>query len=267
MKTIETLDISPFKRLVMTIGELPTMFIESMSYYEALAWLVDYIEKTVVPVVNNNAEVTKEVQEAFQTLKDYVDHYFENLDVQEEINNKLDDMAENGDLVEIISAYLNAKSVLAFDTIADMAAGENLINGCFVATYGSTALGDGKGHLYKVRTKTESDTPDGFNLVQLHDDNLVAEIIHLDWGYVFGFDTVADMAASTHLFDGSFVSTYGKDALGDGGGRLYKVRTRVQADDPDGENLVAIGDSLVAAQIPQVYAERYEPRRCLQIVA
>lgn len=103
MKTIDTIDTSPFKKLVMTIGELPTTFIESMSYYEALAWLVDYIKNTVIPAVNNNAEATEELQKLFVELKEFVDNYFDNLDVQEEINNKLDAMAESGQLAEIIN--------------------------------------------------------------------------------------------------------------------------------------------------------------------
>ena len=105
MKTIETLS-SPFKHLVMTIGELPTTFVESMSYYEALAWLVNYMEKTLLPAVNENAEATKELQEAFIILKDYVDNYLDNLDLQEDINNKLDEMAEDGTLADIINQQI-----------------------------------------------------------------------------------------------------------------------------------------------------------------
>lgn len=105
MNTVETLD-SPFKHLVMTIGELPATFVESMSYYEALAWLVNYIEKTLLPAVNGNAEATKELQEAFVELKNYVDNYLDNLDLQSDINNKLDAMAESGQLAEIINEQI-----------------------------------------------------------------------------------------------------------------------------------------------------------------
>lgn len=107
LKTIETVDTSPFKHLCMTIGELPASFVDSMTYYECLAWLVNYLQKTVIPAVNNNAEATKELQAAFVTLKDYVDNYFDNLDVQEEINNKLDEMAETGELAEILAEFLS----------------------------------------------------------------------------------------------------------------------------------------------------------------
>lgn len=47
----------------------------------------------------------QEYVEKFIELKDYVDTYFDNLDVQEEINNKLDAMVEDGTLRELLSAY------------------------------------------------------------------------------------------------------------------------------------------------------------------
>ena len=88
--------ISPFKRLCVTIGNLPTAYMESMSYYECITYLVKLLTNEVIPAVNNNSEVVKELQ-------DYVAHYFDNLDVQEEINNKLDEMAESGALADIIN--------------------------------------------------------------------------------------------------------------------------------------------------------------------
>ena len=107
METIDTLDTQPFKNLVMSIGALPSSFVASMSYYEALAWLVNYLQTQVIPAVNNNAEALSELQTAFITLKDYVDHYFDNLDVQEEINNKLDEMVEDGTMQAIVASILN----------------------------------------------------------------------------------------------------------------------------------------------------------------
>ena len=42
----------------------------------------------------------------FIELKDFVEDYFDNLDVQEEINNKLDEMAEDGTLADIIANFI-----------------------------------------------------------------------------------------------------------------------------------------------------------------
>ena len=177
MKTIETLNPAPFRHLIATIGELPTSFTESMTYYEMLAWLCDYLEKKVVPAVDNNAEALKELQ-------DFVVHYFDNLDVQEEINNKLDAMAQSGQLEEIIAAYVNASSMLSFDTVDDMQSAENLIDGSYAETLGYYAKNDRGGAIYKIREVTNQDTIDGKFLIALDDPELVAEIVEAGRMYV-----------------------------------------------------------------------------------
>lgn len=100
-------ELSPFQKMVTTIGPIPTAFAESLSYYECLKALVDYIGNTLLPGVNANIDATIELQEKFTELKQYVDDYFENLDVQEQINHKLDEMAEDGSLTALIKAYID----------------------------------------------------------------------------------------------------------------------------------------------------------------
>lgn len=47
------------------------------------------------------------LQDAFNDLKRYVQDYFKNLDVQNEIDNKLNEMANDGSLAELFVPYLN----------------------------------------------------------------------------------------------------------------------------------------------------------------
>ena len=119
-KEIKT--ISPFKNFCMTIGALPTSYLESMSYYETLCWLCKYLENTINPAINNNAEALKELQE-------YVANYFENLDVTEEINNKLDEMADDGTLAQIINVeMIGSLSNLTTDDKTDLVSAINEVN-------------------------------------------------------------------------------------------------------------------------------------------
>lgn len=46
-------------------------------------------------------------QQAFAALQQFVTDYFDNLDVQQEINNKLDEMAENGTLWNLMQPYVD----------------------------------------------------------------------------------------------------------------------------------------------------------------
>ena len=98
--------LRPFTKFCMTIGNLPASYLASMTYEEQLLWFCDYLQNTVIPTVNNNAEAVEELQNLYVQLKNYVDHYFDNLDVQNEINNKLDDMASDGTLENIINQQL-----------------------------------------------------------------------------------------------------------------------------------------------------------------
>ena len=84
---------------------IPQVFDDSLSYYEALCAMWKYLDETV-KVINNNALVTEEFIEKFEELKKYVDEYFDNLDIQEEINNKLDAMVEDGSLQQAVINYI-----------------------------------------------------------------------------------------------------------------------------------------------------------------
>ena len=110
-------------------------------------------------------------------LQDYVNNYFDNLDVQEEINNKLDDMAEQGQLTDIIAQYLQLAGVLAYDNKAAMKAAENLVDGSIAKTLGDETFQDGYGFFYKIRQVLNTDVIDDELIIQLHDPNLVAERI------------------------------------------------------------------------------------------
>ena len=140
----------------------------------------------LIRMFNKLSKETKETVdhyvEEFTTLYNYVHDYFDNLDVQEEIDHKLDDMVEAGTLQEIITSYLDTKAIFSFDTVADLKDATNLMDGSYAETYGYHVKGDYGGANYKIRTKTDADTPDDMTLIAIGDD-LVAELVVID-GYV-----------------------------------------------------------------------------------
>lgn len=86
--------VEGLKRLCVTIGNLPSSYVDSLSYYECLMWLCNYIEKTIVPALNENAEAVKEIQE-------YVDKYLEDMDeVKEQITYILENLQTLSNQVE-----------------------------------------------------------------------------------------------------------------------------------------------------------------------
>lgn len=163
-------NLPPFKRMCVTIGNLPSSFMESMSYYEALCWLVKYLQEEVIPTVNINSEAITELQT-------YVSTYFDNLDVQEEINNKLDEMAESGELTDIIAQYLGLAGVLVYSTVNDMKSATNLVDGSVCKTLGYRTKGDGGSSYYKIREIINTDVVNERELISLSNIHLVAELI------------------------------------------------------------------------------------------
>ena len=152
--------------MCMTIGNLPTSYMESLTYEEQLLWFCKFLQEEVIPVVNNNSEVVLELQNWFKTL-----------DVQEEVNNKLEEMAQSGELAEIIAAYIQLKSILVYDNIESMKEASNLVEGSTAKTLGYSDKEDGGGASYKIRKITNTDIVNNMDIIALSDNTLVAEYI------------------------------------------------------------------------------------------
>lgn len=112
-------NLKPFPKFFYTLGMLPTSFRITMTYEEQVLEIMRFIKDEIIPNVNQNILATKELQEKFVELVNYVNEYFENLDLQEEVNNKLDEMVEDGSFAEIVSQYLDTKLSI-YDNIEAM---------------------------------------------------------------------------------------------------------------------------------------------------
>lgn len=105
-------DLKPFRFWCQKV--LPLVYDDELSYYELLCKVVDYLNKTMENVVELGKNFD-ELRKMFNTLKNYVDNYFKNLDVQKEINNKLDEMVTDGTFNRVLSKFIigiiNVKSL------------------------------------------------------------------------------------------------------------------------------------------------------------
>ena len=103
-------ELRPFRFWCQKV--LPLVYDDTLSYYELLCKVVDYLNKTMEDVDHMNTDMDtlysnfQQFQEGtiriYNELVAYVNAYFDELDVQEEINNKLDDMVTSGELVTIL---------------------------------------------------------------------------------------------------------------------------------------------------------------------
>lgn len=108
---------------------LPLVYDDSLSYYELLCKMVTYLNNTIQAVNENTEDVTNmrseltEFEGAITTevsnfktyvnvkvaeLESYMNNYFNSLDVQNEINVKLDVMAQSGELTNLMKPYIDS---------------------------------------------------------------------------------------------------------------------------------------------------------------
>lgn len=176
------MDKPNFKKLMRLSIQALTNFpfieedFDALTNYELLCKVVEELNKVSdnQKTLDNNITL---LVEAFNELKNYVDNYFENLDVQEEINNKLDEMAESGQLTDIIAQYLGLAGLITFDSVSDMKQAQNLVNGSKCKTFGYYSANDGGEACYRIRQVTNDDVIDDMFIIDLYDNLLVAELI------------------------------------------------------------------------------------------
>ena len=169
--------IPKFRRCVIQNFPFIEEDFDALTDYELLCKVVEYLNK-VITSQNEVIDTTNELSEAFEQLQSYVANFFDNLDVQDEVNIKLEEMVENGQLTELIAQFLTLNAIMSFPTVAAMKTAENLVNGSTVETYGYYAIGDKGGAKYQIRPVTNSDTIDEITLFALtNSQTLIAELI------------------------------------------------------------------------------------------
>lgn len=99
-------NVKPFRFWCQKV--LPLVYDDSLSYYELLCKVVDYINN-IIDDLSATEDNVASLLDAYNQLQDYVNNYFTNLDVQEEINNKLDDLVEDGTLTTLIGNYIQPR--------------------------------------------------------------------------------------------------------------------------------------------------------------
>lgn len=94
----------PFRFWCQTV--LPLVYDDSLSYYELLSKVVNYIN-SLMDDVKEVEEIYSKLSSAFTDLEAYVNSYFDNLDVSEAIDAKLDAMVLAGDFDALVEQALS----------------------------------------------------------------------------------------------------------------------------------------------------------------
>ena len=84
---------------------LPLVYDDSLSYYEVLCKVVTYLNNMIEDLKKLGSDIT-ELAKLYEQLKKYVDDYFSNPEFAAIVDAKLDEMAEDGTLAEIINQQI-----------------------------------------------------------------------------------------------------------------------------------------------------------------
>lgn len=149
---------APFLPPWAETGLQPAFYdVESGTVLQQTARMYDKVNQ-LTRLFNELSEETQETVDdyinRFTELYNYVHDYFDNLDVQEQIDHKLDEMVDDGTMQELINNLLEPNVIWTFDTVADMQDYENFSVGCFAKTLGFNTINDGGGAFYKIKDAT-----------------------------------------------------------------------------------------------------------------
>lgn len=133
---------------------------DALTDYELFCKMLEYVKE----FAKDNEDFKKELNE--------LETYIYNLPIQEEVDKKLDEMVESGQLQEIISEYLNAQTIFCFDNVEQLKEATNLIKGSYAETLGYYDKDDGGVSLYYI-----TDTLDNTVHQETLEDGLYATLI------------------------------------------------------------------------------------------
>lgn len=108
-------------------------------------WILNKVKELAVEWLQTLAE-WKNTERDFNELKTYVMNFFDNLDVQEEVSKKLDEMLESGALLNLIATY----TLRVYNTAIEMIADRQATLGMTIRTNGYYSVNDGGAATYKV---------------------------------------------------------------------------------------------------------------------
>ena len=118
---------------------------DALTDYELFCKMIEYMRKSLEHIKSYDEQF-----EDFDKRLNDLATYVYNLNIQDAVDNKLDEMVEDGTLQEIVADYLNAKAIFGFDNVASLKSATNLISGSYAKTLGYYSKNDNGSGLYYI---------------------------------------------------------------------------------------------------------------------
>jgi hypothetical protein len=168
MNNFEYKNLTPFKWFVLENFPFIEADFDALTEWQLFCKLGKEMNK-IIKSVNDSGEQVEKLTDAFISLQEYVENYFKNLDVQDEINNKLNEMSASGELQDIINQYLQLAGIFTYNNINEMKSAINLTENSKCCVFGNKEINDGGFNFYNVKNSTSLDV-DGKIVVKLNNN-------------------------------------------------------------------------------------------------
>lgn len=166
-------NLTPFKWFVLENFPFLEADFDTLTEWQLFCKLGKEINK-IITNENTLGTQVENVTNAFIELENYINNYFNNLDVTEEINNKLNEMVQNGTFDNILMNYTNITRI--YNTTVDLINDkENLVNNQKIKTLGYYNINDG-GNGYFIITNIKDNLKFQIDL----ENGLYAQLIPID---------------------------------------------------------------------------------------
>ena len=212
--------LAPFKWFVLENFPFIEADFDALTNWQLFCKLGQEMNK----IINSQNKVGKQVEvltNEFNKLVNYVNNYFTNLNVQNEINNKLDIMAEDGTLSKIINEDIFKE---LNDKIAQNTSDINNLD---------TKITQNTSDINNLDTKITQNTAD-INIINSNKINYV--------------NNIEELKNNTNLKDNNIVFTKGFYNISDGGNAKYLITSEELI--PDNYTIFALQNNLYAKLIP-----------------
>ena len=140
--------LTPFKLCILQNFPFIEEDFDAITNYQLLCKVVEYLNNVIKNENDLNEQMTS-LYNSFVEFQNYVTNYLDNLNIQNEVNNKLDEMASDGTLENLINDKLHLTKTYATYTemINDS---NNFTNGLKIKILGYHELNDGGQSEYYV---------------------------------------------------------------------------------------------------------------------
>lgn len=136
-------NLTPFKWCILQNFPFIEATFDAIDNYQLWCKVVEYLNKTI-----DKTNIFGNELEKFGNELEKFENYFNTLDVQDEINKKLDEFAEDGTLLNILSNYVNIQKV--YNTFQEVLEDENILKNQKIKTLGYYNINDNGGAEYII---------------------------------------------------------------------------------------------------------------------